>query len=132
MNPLSRIWRNLRHPAEAAAAAVADAAAAEELAARLQAAGIARLVCRTADESPLVVAIKAGHNAENHNHNDIGSFILRVGHETYLSDPGPGHYDRDPRDRRCDVRVHGRRDPGRRRVFDAAPFMPLRRSESST
>ncbi len=61
----------------------------------LPAAGIARLVCRTADESPLVVAIKAGHNAENHNHNDIGSFILRVGHETYLSDPGPGHYDRD-------------------------------------
>jgi hypothetical protein len=71
--------------------------------ATLPASGIARLVGTTADGSPLVVVVKAGHNAENHNHNDIGSFIVRVGDETFLTDPGPGHYDRDYfRDRRYD------------------------------
>lgn len=39
--------------------------------ANLPAAGIARLTARTIDDQPLVVVIKAGHNAENHNHNDI-------------------------------------------------------------
>jgi hypothetical protein len=61
----------------------------------LPASGIARLTGSTADGSPLVVVVKAGHNAENHNHNDVGSFILRAGNETLLADPGPGHYDRD-------------------------------------
>jgi hypothetical protein len=69
----------------------------------LPASGIARLVGETADGSPLVVVVKAGHNAENHNHNDIGSFVVRVGDETFLVDPGPGHYDRDYfRERRYD------------------------------
>lgn len=63
--------------------------------ATLPASGIARLTGKLPDGSPLVVVVKAGHNAENHNHNDIGSFILRVGDETLLADPGPGHYDRD-------------------------------------
>lgn len=63
--------------------------------ATLPASGIARLVGATADGGPLVVVLKAGHNAENHNHNDIGSFVVRVGDETFLTDPGPGHYDRD-------------------------------------
>lgn len=63
--------------------------------ATLPASGMARLTGVMPDGSPLVVVAKAGHNAENHNHNDIGSFILRVGDETLLADPGPGHYDRD-------------------------------------
>jgi hypothetical protein len=63
--------------------------------ATLPASGIARLTVGTAEGDPLVVVVKAGHNAENHNHNDIGSFVLRVGDETLLADPGPGHYDRD-------------------------------------
>ncbi len=56
--------------------------------------GIARLV----DESggvALVLAAKAGHNGEPHNHNDVGSFILRVGEQTYLCDPGGGLYNKD-------------------------------------
>jgi hypothetical protein len=40
------------------------------------------------------MAIKAGHNAENHNQNDIGSFILHVDGETFLTDPGRGLYTR--------------------------------------
>ena len=57
--------------------------------------GIARLIARTPQGRPLVLAIKAGHNDENHNHNDIGSFILHVDGETLLADPGRGLYTRD-------------------------------------
>jgi hypothetical protein len=63
--------------------------------ATLPASGVARLAGSTIDGSSLVVVVKGGHNAENHNHNDIGSFIVRAGDETLLVDPGPGHYDRD-------------------------------------
>jgi hypothetical protein len=61
----------------------------------LPAAGIARLTGRTQDGAPLALILKAGHNGENHNHNDIGSFILHVAGESLLTDPGPGRYDRD-------------------------------------
>lgn len=37
-------------------------------------------------------AAKGGHNAEPHNHNDIGHFILQRNHETYLKDLGSGVY----------------------------------------
>jgi hypothetical protein len=70
-------------------------AAAEVGDATLPAGGIARLTARTAPGAPVVVAIKAGHNDENHNHNDVGSFILHVAGEDLLTDPGPGRYDRD-------------------------------------
>jgi hypothetical protein len=56
--------------------------------------GIARLTARTPQGSPVVLAIKAGHNDENHNHNDVGSFILHVDGETLLADPGRGLYTR--------------------------------------
>lgn len=55
--------------------------------------GAVRLVSRTPAGPQLVMAIKAGHNAENHNHNDVGSFIVQVGDQTFLCDPGPGLYD---------------------------------------
>ena len=60
----------------------------------LPASGIARLV-GNAGERLVVLAAKAGHNAEPHNQNDVGSFILRIGETTYLCDPGPGLYSRD-------------------------------------
>ncbi len=34
------------------------------------------------------VAIKGGHNAENHNHNDVGSFVVAAGATAVLVDPG--------------------------------------------
>ena len=63
--------------------------------ATLPAAGIARLVANTRDGAAVAVALKAGHNGENHNHDDVGSFVLHVADEGFLVDPGPGHYDRD-------------------------------------
>ena len=56
--------------------------------------GVARLVAQTPDGTPVALAIKAGHNAENHNQNDVGSFILHVDGETFLADPGRGLYTR--------------------------------------
>jgi len=55
--------------------------------------GVARLV--GPGDVPLVLAAKAGHNNEPHNHNDVGSFIVRVGETTYLCDPGGGLYTKD-------------------------------------
>lgn len=68
------------------AAAIGDAV--------LEAPGVARLTGRTAAGVPLVVAIKAGHNAENHNQNDVASFVLHVEGENLLTDPGRGLYSR--------------------------------------
>jgi hypothetical protein len=56
--------------------------------------GVARLVGSTADGTPIVLAIKAGHNDENHNQNDVGSFIVHAGGENLLVDPGRGLYNR--------------------------------------
>jgi Heparinase II/III-like protein len=61
----------------------------------LPSAGIARVVEDIAPELPLVLTIKASHNDEQHNHNDIGSFLLHVAGENVLTDPGRGLYSRD-------------------------------------
>jgi hypothetical protein len=61
----------------------------------LPAAGVARLVAATPAAIPIVLAIKAGHNGENHNQNDIGSFIVHIDGENLLTDPGRGLYSRD-------------------------------------
>lgn len=37
-------------------------------------------------------ACKGGHNAESHNHNDVGSFILQLGQRQFCADLGPGEY----------------------------------------
>jgi hypothetical protein len=37
-------------------------------------------------------AAKGGHNAEPHNHNDVGQFILTAGGEAFLADLGCGEY----------------------------------------
>ena len=44
--------------------------------------------------SSLAVALKGGHNAEHHNHNDVGSFVVAVGGGTPLVDPGGEVYTR--------------------------------------
>ncbi len=38
------------------------------------------------------VAFKGGHNGENHNHNDVGSFIVYTEGKPLLIDPGVGEY----------------------------------------
>lgn len=56
--------------------------------------GVARIVA-PGDGKRLVLAAKAGHNAEPHNHNDVGSYVVCVDDEVLLCDPGPGLYSRD-------------------------------------
>ena len=56
--------------------------------------GIVRLVTKNAWHDDVILTVKAGHNGENHNHNDIGSFILNVAGENLLVDPGRGLYSR--------------------------------------
>ena len=58
--------------------------------AQLPSGAVARLVAQTAGGSTVVLAAKAGHNAENHNHNDVGSFIVHAGGENLLTDPARG------------------------------------------
>jgi hypothetical protein len=52
------------------------------------------LVARPARDSTsrFAVALKGGHNAEHHNHNDVGSFVAVVGKETLIVDPGAEVY----------------------------------------
>ena len=40
----------------------------------------------------MTVGAKAGTNGENHNHNDIGSYILHKGRSFFLTDPGAPVY----------------------------------------
>lgn len=57
-------------------------------------AGVA--VCRptpdTSVQGRLAVALKGGHNAEFHNHNDVGSFSLVLNDKALISDPGSEIY----------------------------------------
>ncbi|UCE46217.1 MAG: heparinase II/III family protein, partial [Phycisphaerales bacterium] len=48
------------------------------------------LICRPSSKSScrLAVALKGGHNNEHHNHNDVGSFVVVLGDEPLLLDPG--------------------------------------------
>jgi hypothetical protein len=39
-------------------------------------------------KGPYYAAIKGGHNGENHNHNDVGSFLLYIGGEPAIVDAG--------------------------------------------
>lgn len=42
--------------------------------------------------SRLAVALKGGHNAEHHNHNDVGSYVVVLGERALLLDPGAETY----------------------------------------
>ena len=52
------------------------------------------LICRPgADASCRIgVALKGGHNAEHHNHNDVGSYVVVLGATPVLVDPGAEVY----------------------------------------
>lgn len=52
------------------------------------------LICRPAPGSAtaFAVALKGGHNAEHHNHNDVGSFSVVLGQAMVLCDPGAEVY----------------------------------------
>ena len=54
------------------------------------------LICRPGENSPcrLAVAIKGGHNAEHHNHNDVGTYLVVNNREALLVDPGAEVYTR--------------------------------------
>lgn len=56
--------------------------------------GTVRLVVERGEAAPVIFAMKAGHNGENHNQNDVGSFIVHVDGENLLTDPGRGLYSR--------------------------------------
>ncbi|MBN1910347.1 MAG: heparinase II/III family protein [Pirellulales bacterium] len=45
-------------------------------------------------DNALGVALKGGHNAEHHNHNDVGSFVVALAGKTPLVDPGSEVYTR--------------------------------------
>ncbi|MBR5140837.1 MAG: heparinase II/III family protein, partial [Clostridia bacterium] len=45
-------------------------------------------------EGEWILAAKGGHNAESHNHNDVGSFCLYLNGEAVLCDVGTGVYSR--------------------------------------
>jgi hypothetical protein len=47
------------------------------------------------DENSLILAVKGGHNGENHNQNDVGNFIVHYGGESLIVDLGSGAYTRD-------------------------------------
>lgn len=50
---------------------------------------------RWAGSTLFAFSAKGGHNDEPHNHNDLGHFILHVGGENLLADPGAGLYTKD-------------------------------------
>ncbi len=54
------------------------------------------LICRPGDNSgsKLAAAIKGGHNAEHHNHNDVGTYLVVNNNEALLVDPGGEVYTR--------------------------------------
>jgi hypothetical protein len=66
------------------------------------------LICRPAPDAAggLAVALKGGHNAEHHNHNDVGSYVVVSGGQAVLVDPGSEVYTaRTFSDRRYESRV---------------------------
>ncbi|PIB34909.1 hypothetical protein BFP72_05620 [Reichenbachiella sp. 5M10] len=50
------------------------------------------IISRGQQEQPLSIAIKAGHNAENHNHSDVGSYVIALGDQLPAGDIGAPSY----------------------------------------
>ncbi len=52
------------------------------------------LICRptSGDSNSLAIALKGGHNAEHHNHNDVGSYLVTLRGKAPLADPGAEVY----------------------------------------
>lgn len=49
----------------------------------------------TEDDDSLILAAKGGHNAESHNQNDVGNFIVHCGGESLIIDLGSATYVKD-------------------------------------
>jgi hypothetical protein len=60
----------------------------------LSATGVLTARSRAGSVAGLFLAAKAGHNAESHNHNDVGSFIVALDGRPLLIDVGVGVYTR--------------------------------------
>jgi hypothetical protein len=75
-------------PNSATAAKPAAAAAGYELRSYFDHGGV--VTCRPAlgSDCRMGVSLKGGHNAEAHNHNDLGTFVVAVGKELLILDPG--------------------------------------------
>nr|WP_062322366.1 heparinase II/III family protein [Paenibacillus pabuli]MEC0125994.1 heparinase II/III family protein [Paenibacillus pabuli] len=56
--------------------------------------GVARGILAAGEQKEMIAAfaVKGGHNAEPHNHHDLGHFIIHGGGENILCDPGSGEY----------------------------------------
>jgi len=66
------------------------------------------LICRPAAETnaPFAVCLKGGSNAESHNHNDVGTFMVVSGKTMLICDPGKIVYtSRNPSPQRYDSKV---------------------------
>ncbi len=50
------------------------------------------VISRGQQEVPFSIAMKAGHNAENHNHMDVGSYVLVLGEDYISGDIGAPSY----------------------------------------
>ncbi|MEP2026917.1 hypothetical protein, partial [Reichenbachiella sp.] len=50
------------------------------------------VISRGKQEVPLSIAVKAGHNSENHNHMDVGTYAVVLGHEIMTGDIGAPSY----------------------------------------
>lgn len=52
------------------------------------------LICRPEQNAkiPFAVSLKGGHNGEQHNHNDLGSYIVVAGSSVVVADPGAEIY----------------------------------------
>ncbi len=57
--------------------------------------GVIKFVGRTAGGKPVILAAKAGHNDGHHSHTDVATFILNIGGESLIPDPGRGLYSKD-------------------------------------
>ncbi|MEQ8580453.1 MAG: hypothetical protein RIC30_20890 [Marinoscillum sp.] len=50
------------------------------------------MISRGQQPIPFSISIKAGHNAENHNHSDVGSYVIALGDEIVSGDIGAPSY----------------------------------------
>ncbi len=57
--------------------------------------GVLTVRPKTTDSYQLAAVLKGGHNGEEHNHNDLGSFTMYVGSQALIEDPGSTPYDGD-------------------------------------
>jgi hypothetical protein len=57
--------------------------------------GLAKFVGRTAGGKTALLAVTAGHNDGHHSHTDVASFVINIGGESLLPDPGRGLYSKD-------------------------------------